>query len=164
MNEFISVKSIPLTQEEIDYIVNKVKDSLERLNLPCTDCKLVANNETFTEIVLKIDGLSYTNRDNQKNAISGVNKIKIISYKYEGYSNSERLEIAKKNKTISKDIDSAHFRINFYMDLNIRKYRHRFFNPHNDNRLTIWIASIDNKELWEKFYSYMVNIKAIKGL
>lgn len=163
MNEFIGVNSIKLTQEEIDYLVQEVKDTLSRLNISCVESKTCIYNELVFEVIFKLEGLAYNNRDREKNTLSSVDTLKMLVYKYEGYSNKERLEIARKNNTVLKDIDTKFFNVNFYSNLRIRKYRHRYFCPHTKNNMSSIKLSLDSKNLWQEFYSYMVNIKAIKG-
>lgn len=163
MKEFIGVQTQRLKQEEINYLVQEVKDNLEKLNIPCVKSELLINNETFTEVVFSISGLDYISRDRDKSTISKVDTLKLIAYKYEGYSNKEKLEIARKNNTILKDIDSTGFNINFYCNLRLRQYRHKYFFPHTKDNMSSIQLSLDNKGLWQQFYSYMTNIKAIKG-
>lgn len=156
--KFVGQAAKEISQEELDLVINMIRDDLKKLSVYVTDVSTEGAYDGFF-IKFAVDGLNFTSRDRVHALVSPITTITVYFTSQWGFNNSDWDFVSDK-----PPLDKSSYSFNFFTDGRYRPYRRRTWYKLEGKNHYIYNDDLNDDVLHQEIYSYLANLAAQKGL
>lgn len=156
--KFVGQTGKEISQEELDLVINMIRDDLKKLSVYVTDVSTEGAYDGFF-IKFAVDGLNFTSRDQVHALVSPITTITVYFTSQWGFNNSDWDFVSDK-----PPLDKSSYSFNFFTDGRYRPYRRRTWYKLEGKNHYIYNDDLNDDVLHQEIYSYLANLAAQKGL
>lgn len=156
--KFVGQTAKEISQEELDLVINMIKDDLKKFSVKVTDISIKDAYEGFN-IKFTVDGLNFASRDRARSLVSPITAITVYFTSQWGYNDGDWDFVSD-----MPPLDKSSYSFNFSTDGKYRMYRRRTWYKLEGKNHYIYNDDLNDDVLHQEIYSYLCNLVAQKGL
>ena len=156
--KFVGQTAKEIFQEELDLVINMIKDDLKKFSVKVTD---VSTEEAYHGLFIKfaVDGLNFTSRDRERSLVSPITVITVYFTSQWGYNDGDWDFVSN-----MPPLDKSSYSFNFFTDGKYRPYRCKTWLKLEGKNHYIYNDDLNDDVLHQEIYNYLANLVAQKGL
>lgn len=156
--KFVGQTGKKISQEELDLVINMIKDDLKKFSVKVTDVSIKEAYEGF-DIKFAVDGLNFTSRDRARSLVSPITIITVDFTSQWGYNDGDWDFVSD-----MPPLDKSSYSFNFSTDGKYRMYRCKTWLKLEGKNHYIYNDDLNDDVLHQEIYNYLRNLVAQKGL
>ena len=156
--KFVGQTAKEISQEELDLVINMIKDDLKKFSVKVTD---VSTEEAYDGLFIEftVDGLNFASRDRERSLVSPITVITVYFTSQWGYNDGDWDFVSD-----APSLDKSSYSFNFFTDGKYRPYRYKTWFRLEGKNHYIYNDDLNDDVLHQEIYSYLCNLVAQKGL